>query len=261
MLQDAMTDASARPLLLLANDDGVHALGLRALARALASLGDVVVVAPASEQSTRSHALTLHRPLRLQAVSEGVWSVDGTPADCTYVALHHPTMLPRRPSLVVSGINHGPNLGTDVFYSGTVAAAREAAFRGVPALALSMPSDGDADRCAERATDLVRRMLEGLPATPGRPAPLLNVNFPRSAEWKGVRATRLGVRAYEDSVEVRNDPRGRQYLWIGGANIGHDDPDGSDTRAWDDGWISVSPLRLDLDADDRGGLAAALAAP
>ena len=139
-----------RPLLLLSNDDGVHAEGLRLLARAVEALGDVIIVAPASEQSTRSHALTLHRPLRVLPLGEGVWSVDGTPADCTYVALHHPTMLPRRPTLVLSGINHGANLGSDVFYSGTVAAAREAAFRGVAAMALSMPSSACCGRSRPR---------------------------------------------------------------------------------------------------------------
>ena len=238
----------ARPLLLLSNDDGVHAEGLRLLARAVEHLGEVVIVAPASEQSTRSHALTLHRPLRVLPVGTAVWSVDGTPADCTYVALHHPTMLPRRPTLVLSGINHGSNLGSDVFYSGTVAAAREAAFRGVPAMALSMPSSADPATCAALAVPFVARLLAALARTPPAATPLLNLNFPHG-DPKGTRNTRLGVRAYEDLVEVRHDPRGRQYLWIGGPSVEHPLVVGSDTEAFDAGFISLSALRLDMDTD------------
>lgn len=247
-----------RPLLLLSNDDGVHAEGLRLLARAVEPLGDVIIVAPASEQSTRSHALTLHRPLRVLPVSAGVWSVDGTPADCTYVALHHPTMLPRRPTLVLSGINHGANLGSDVFYSGTVAAAREAAFRGVPAMALSMPSSADASTCAALAVPFVARLLEALARTPPGATALLNLNFPHG-EPKGARNTRLGVRAYEDLVEVRHDPRGRQYLWIGGPSVVHPLVEGSDTQAVDEGFISVSALRLDMDTNGFAPLVDAVA--
>jgi 5'-nucleotidase len=250
--------ATERPLLLLSNDDGVHAEGLRLFARAVASLGDVVIVAPASEQSTRSHALTLHRPLRVLPLGDGVWSVDGTPADCTYVALHHPTMLPRRPTLVLSGINHGANLGSDVFYSGTVAAAREAAFRGVAAMALSMPSGADPAVCAALAVPFVARLLRALAATPPGVTPLLNLNFPHG-EPKGVRSTRLGVRTYEDIVEVREDPRGRQYLWIGGPSVVHPRVAGSDTEAFDAGFISLSALRLDLDTDGFAPLVDAVA--
>lgn len=250
--------ATERPLLLLSNDDGVHAEGLRLFARAIASLGDVVIVAPASEQSTRSHALTLHRPLRVLPLGDGVWSVDGTPADCTYVALHHPTMLPRRPTLVLSGINHGANLGSDVFYSGTVAAAREAAFRGVAAMALSMPSSADPAVCAALAVPFVARLLRALAATPPGVAPLLNLNFPHG-DPKGVRSTRLGVRTYEDIVEVREDPRGRQYLWIGGPSVVHPRVAGSDTEAFDAGFISLSALRLDLDTDGFAPLVDAVA--
>jgi 5'-nucleotidase len=250
--------ANERPLLLLSNDDGVHAEGLRLFARAVASLGDVVIVAPASEQSTRSHALTLHRPLRVLPLGDGVWSVDGTPADCTYVALHHPTMLPRRPTLVLSGINHGANLGSDVFYSGTVAAAREAAFRGVAAMALSMPSSADPAVCAALAVPFVARLLRALEATPPGVTPLLNLNFPHG-EPKGARNTRLGVRTYEDIVEVREDPRGRQYLWIGGPSVVHPLVEGSDTEAFDAGFISLSALRLDLDTDGFAPLVDAVA--
>lgn len=247
----------ARPLLLLCNDDGVHAEGLRSFARAIDHLGEVVIVAPATEQSTRSHALTLHRPLHVLPVGAGVWSVDGTPADCTYVALHHPTMLPRRPALVLSGINHGANLGSDVFYSGTVAAAREAAFRGIPSMALSMPSDADPAACAARAVPFVVRLLAALAQTPPGVTPLLNLNFPRG-EPKGTRNTRLGVRTYEDLVEIRKDPRGRQYLWIGGPSVVHPLVEGSDTEAFDSGYVSISALRLDMDTNGFSPLVDAL---
>jgi 5'-nucleotidase len=230
---------------LVTNDDGVHAPGLRALARALASVGDVFVVAPESEQSSTSHALTLSRPLRLRAQSPGVWSLDGTPADCTYVALHHKHLLPKRPDLVVSGINMGLNLGTDVFYSGTVAGAREAALRGIPAVAFSMPPQGDARRWATRARSMVARLLAWCVAHPPAEAPLLNVNFPEGPS-RGIRVCTLGTREYENLVEERRDPRGRQYLWIGGPSVATPSQPGSDTEAHAQGYVSVTSLRLDL---------------
>lgn len=240
-----MAKKPAAPVIVVTNDDGVHASGIRALARALESLGDVYTVAPESEQSSTSHALTLSRPLRLREQSARVWSLDGTPADCTYVALHHPSLLPRAPTLVVSGINMGQNLGTDVFYSGTVAGAREAALRGIASVAFSMPSKADARRCAARARPLVARLLAWRAANPSATAPLLNVNFP-DGRAKGLRVCSLGVREYENLVEVRRDPRGRQYLWIGGPSVAHRPMPGSDTEAHDAGSVSVTPLRLDL---------------
>src|SRR5690606_17768279 len=140
-----------RPLILLSNDDGVAARGLRTLREALLAIGDVVTVAPATEQSANSHSLTLSRPLRHREVEEGVHSIDGTPADCIYVALYRERFLPRWPDLVVSGINHGYNLGTDVFYSGTVAAAREGALRGIPSIAFSLGPKGSFEEAAEVA--------------------------------------------------------------------------------------------------------------
>jgi len=243
------------PLLLLANDDGVDARGLRALRRALSDLGRVVVVAPDQEQSGNSHSITLQRPLRLREVEEDVFSVDGTPADCTYVAIHHPTLLPRRPDLVVSGINHGPNLGADVFYSGTVAAAREAAFRNIPAVAFSQCGRrGDFDASAALAARMAARLLEA--RRPPGDAPLLNVNFPEEAP-KGLRATILGRRRYTDEVDVRRDPRGREYLWIGGPlRVHHEPVEGADTEAIDDGFVSVTPLLIRATQADHLGMAA-----
>jgi len=246
------------PTILVTNDDGVHAPGIRALARALEPLGDVIVLAPESEQSSTSHALTLSRPLRLREHAPHVWSLDGTPADCTYVGLHHRGFLPRPPTVVVSGINMGLNLGTDVFYSGTVAGAREAALRGVAAVAFSMPSAADARRCAARAKTMVARLLAWRAAHPEATAPLLNVNFPDAAP-RGVRVCTLGVREYENVVEERRDPRGRQYLWIGGPSVAHRPNPGSDTAAHDEGYVSVTALRLDLGLPGAQAAAEALA--
>ena len=264
---------SHRPLFLLSNDDGYRARGIRALAQALGALGDVVVCAPESEQSTTSHSLTLTRPLRLRKVEEGQFAVDGTPADCVYVALNSGTrVLPRTPDVVVSGLNHGLNLGTDVFYSGTVAAAREGALRGIPAMAASADMLCDLHEAAGACARLAKALVELAPVSPERmnqgsassfqlrvPAPLINVNVPPGRAWQ-VLATRLGLRLYEDLVEFRHDPRGREYLWIGGGGVRHENLAGSDTDAHDGGAISVTPLLLDLTAADGAILAQRLAA-
>lgn len=240
-----------RPLVLLANDDGVFAPNLKALRDALAADADVVVCAPETNQSATSHSLSLHRILRLRRVSDGIFSLDGTPADCVYVALHSGTrVLPRRPDLVVSGMNHGLNLGLDVFYSGTVAAAREAALRNIPSVAVSADSDADREAAARLGAKLALSTLSACGRRSG-PAPLLNINIPPGNAWP-VRATRLGARLYVEDVDYRRDPRGREYLWIGGAGeVRHDHVPGSDTEAYDAGAVSITPLSLDL--WDRGG--------
>ena len=245
-----------RPLVLLSNDDGYGSVGLRAMRDALATRADVVTVAPENEQSASSHALTLHRPLRLRAVSEGVFALDGTPADCIYVALHaKERMLPRRPDVVVSGINRGLNLGQDAFYSGTVAAAREAALRGIPAVATSAHTKADLGRVAELTVKVALEALSRATATRGL---LLNINVPEP--WNGeVRATRLGTRIYEESVDFRTDPRGREYLWLGGPGVRHERDGGTDTDAYDDGAASVTSLILDMTLVSDGDLAKAIA--
>lgn len=247
---------SQRPLILVSNDDGVEARGIRHLREALTEIADVITVAPATEQSAGSHSLTLHRPLRHRMLSEHIHSVDGTPADCIYVALYRESFLPRWPDLVVSGINHGFNLGTDVYYSGTVAAAREAALRGVPAIAFSSGHPDVLEEATTAAVRLCARVLTTPGHEEGERGSLLNVNFPAAAGFHGLRATRLGRRVYHDEVEVRADPRGREYYWIGGPNAHHEPIDGSDTEAVDDGWISVTPLGLDATDPDDLGLAA-----
>ena len=230
-----------RPLVLLSNDDGFRARGLNLLHDALSEFADVVVCAPDYEQSAASHALSLHRPLRLFRHSERVFSIDGTPADSVYVALHaDQRVLPRRPDLVVSGLNHGLNLGDDVFYSGTVAAAREGALKGIPSLAVSGAPDTDQAAAVALSACIARSMLDE-----GKEPLLLNVNFPAGASWP-VRATRLGSRVYTESIEFRRDPRGREYLWIGGTGVEHRPIPGSDTEAFDNGVVGVTPLVLDL---------------
>lgn len=247
---------------MLCNDDGYRAKGLRTLGVALRRVADVVVCAPEAEQSAKSHSLTLHRPLRLRRVDEGVFAVDGTPADCVYVALYSEgRVLPRRPDLVVSGINHGLNLGADVFYSGTVAAAREGALRGVPAMAASADPAADPIEAAEVCTRIAMAMLTLRTRDPdkdGNTTPLLNVNVPGGRSWPLV-ATTLGSRLYGEFIEFRSDPRGREYLWIGGGQVKHPEMAGSDTAAHDHGAISLTPLLLDLTAHARGSWASEIA--
>ena len=244
-----------RPLILVSNDDGYRARGLKLLAEALSPHADVVVCAPEVEQSAASHALSLHRPLRLFAHDPGVFSVDGTPADCVYVALYAETrVLGRRPDVVVSGVNHGVNLGDDVFYSGTVAAAREAALKGIPALAVSAARDADLHAAAAFGAKLALEIY-----AMGGESGLYNVNIPPGTGW-AVRATHLGRRIYKDEVEFRRDPRGREYLWIGGPGADHGDAPGSDTEAFDRGIVGITPLVLDLSQRSAAPRAETLAA-
>jgi len=242
-----------RPLILLSNDDGYRARGLAVLRQALLALGDVVVCAPEAEQSASSHGLTLHRPLRLHAHEPGVFSVDGTPADCVYLALFSEgRILSRRPSLVVSGLNHGLNLGDDVHYSGTVAAAREGALRGVAAMALSASPTTDLDAAARVAAALAHAVLDS-----EAPPRLINVNFPPGDAWP-LRVTRPGRRIYADGVVVRKDPRGREYFWLGMPGITHEPLEGSDTEAFDAGIVGVTPLGMQQYAPAEQSQVAAL---
>ncbi|MEK6606163.1 MAG: 5'/3'-nucleotidase SurE [Myxococcota bacterium] len=230
-----------KPFVLVSNDDGADAEGIRALAEALRAFADVLVVAPDRERSGTSHAISLARPLRVSERGADVFAVDGTPVDCVYLGLLH--LAPRRPAVVVSGVNHGYNLGADVFYSGTVAAAIEAAIRGVPAIAVSLAhSERDFTSAASFAAAAVAALLDGSPLPPRT---LLNVNVPPGRPTS-YRVTRLGHRVYRDRVEERSDLRGRRYFWIGGPDAGHADVAGSDCEAIAQGRISVTPLGLDL---------------
>ena len=234
--------------ILLTNDDGIHAPGLALLARAAAHLGEALVVAPNSERSAVSRGLSLYQPLRLRELRPGWHECDGTPADAIYIALHH---LKLAPDLIVSGVNPGPNLGHDIHYSGTAAAALEGAWHGVPSMALSHDSGDTApfDRMDDSLVALLRALLRLQSATPIA----LNVNLPSFAlgPWRGVRTTFTGSRRYSTEVHQRADPRGRDYLWIGGARVSMSDLPGSDCNALADGYVSVTPPGDDLSLHDR----------
>jgi 5'-nucleotidase len=231
---------------LLSNDDGVHAAGLRALAGAFTS-DEVWVVAPDREQSASSHAISLHRPLRMVEVAPRWYAVDGTPTDAVYMGLNL-VLRDARPDVVISGVNHGANLGNDVHYSGTVAAAMEGALLGVPAIAVSLaaPPPHDFAEAARFAVALARQLVASAP-----PAPLLlNVNVP-AGRVRGYRFTRLGRRTYGNDVVEKTDPRGRKYYWIGGeGGARNEDIPGSDCNAVQlDGLVAVTPLHLDSTHD------------
>ena len=230
------------PRILVTNDDGIYSEGIRKLAEALKAVGDVVIVAPDREQSAASHALTLNRPLRLLKIAEQEWIVDGTPTDCVNLAVLS-LFKDQRPDIVVSGINFGPNLGDDVTYSGTISAAFEGALLGIPSIALSsLVGEGFSfDRCATFAAALTKQVLE----SDRDPKIIINVNFP-SRPFEGVRVTHLGKRTYTEGVIERLDPRGRKYYWIGGEPPVWHFEEGTDFAAVDAGYISITPLHLDL---------------
>jgi 5'-nucleotidase len=228
--------------ILLTNDDGIHAEGIRALGQELSRVAEVVVVAPDREQSATSHSLTLTRPLRMFEVEPNWYAVDGTPTDCVNLAVLW-LLQSRPPDLVVSGINLGTNLGDDVTYSGTVSATFEAFLLGIPSVAISqeMGKEVSFERSAKIAASWISRLLEfeDLPREF-----LLNVNFPAGIPL-GARVTRLGKRVYRQSVIEKEDPRGRKYYWIAGTPEWQDDP-GTDHEAVRSGWVSLTPLHLDL---------------
>jgi 5'-nucleotidase len=235
-----MTDSATPPLILITNDDGVHAPGIRALAAALQKLGEVHVVAPDREVSACGQSLTLKHPLRAEQIEAKVWAVEGTPADCVNLALVK--LLPRRPELVVSGINRGANLGEDIFYSGTVGGAREGTFFGVPSIAMSLATRMDADfsHAATFAAKVSGMVLEkGLPERT-----LLNVNVPPGLP-AGAAITVQGRREHEGTILEGLDPRRRTYYWIEEGSDRWVSDDMSDIHAVRQGLISVSPLHTD----------------
>ena len=230
------------PRILVTNDDGYSSQGIAALVDALAELGEVVMVAPDSEQSAVSHALTLDRPLRVRRVGEGLYAVNGTPTDCVTLGISN-LMGDQPPALVVSGINRGGNMGVDVHYSGTVSAAFEGVILGYPAIAVSQVVGNGMtwDAAAAVAAELAAWVLEhGLP-----PSTLLNVNVPLPAP-RGLRLTRLGVRRYTEGVVEQQDPRGRRIYWIGGGEPVWEAIPGTDFHEVAEGYISVTPLHLDM---------------
>ena len=250
-----MNSTDDRPCILVANDDGIDAPGLAALAAAVAPLGRVVVVAPDRERSGAGHALTLGRPLRVTRRGEDRFEVDGTPTDCVHLGVFNLTG-GRAPDLIVSGINRGANLGDDVTYSGTVAAALEGCLLRIPAIAFSVERDanGQAEYAATAAlaTRLVGRVLaEGLP-----PGVLLNVNVPKGTP-RGIRITRQGTRTYRAAAVERLDPAGRPYFWIAGADTTPAGEQDGDHEAVREGYVSITPLHADMTHEPSRRLVAA----
>ena len=233
------------PDILITNDDGIHAAGLRALVQSLAGLGRISVVAPSSERSAAAQSLTVRHPIFCEQIAEREWSIEGTPADAMMVALHR--LFPKRPDLVISGINRGPNLGENVFYSGTVGAATEAVINHVPAVAISLAHRGagfDYSHAGQFARQLAELILrKGLPA-----GVLLNVNVP--LDWKGgVRLTRQSGKLTRTVLQEGADPRGRIYYWLTEEPVGEPPDPESDYAAVFAGQISVTPIELERTHD------------
>lgn len=231
--------------ILLGNDDGIHSPGLAALALALAPLGNLTVVAPDRERSGVAHALSLHTPMRLKEIRPGWYFSDGTPTDCVHLGVH--AVLKTMPALIVAGINHGPNMGDDITYSGTVSMAMEGALLGIPSVAVSLATRGEADfaPAAEIAGIVCRAVIgRGL-----APRTFLNVNVPVGEKPGPIRITRQGRRVFGSGVIKKTDPRGQDYYWMGGEELGYVDGDiDSDIRAVANGYVSVTPLSTDFTA-------------
>lgn len=239
--------------ILLTNDDGIGAFGLNALREALEPVADLYVVAPERERSATGHAITMHKPLHPKPVSyagSGThgWRINGTPADCAKLGVE--ALLPEPPDLLLSGLNHGSNLGRDVFYSGTVSAAMEGMFLGIPSIALSVAGPGEASFLWAAA--FVRWWLTGPAFAPPGPGVFYNVNFPDWARGVPSRLStvRLGQRQYSNDFHRRLDPRGQEYFWLAGSPLDVTDEPDTDVGALAAGHITLTPLRMDVTAHD-----------
>lgn len=232
-----------KPLILLTNDDGLYAEGISVLSDELTNLGQIYIVAPDQEKSASSLALTLHHPLRVKPVKNNRYAVSGTPADCVYLAVQK--FLPRIPDLLISGINHGPNLGQqDTFYSGTVAGARQGAFLDIPSMAVSLIPDKEGCFFFAAAAKIVHALAREILENPLPQGIFLNINIP-APPLRGIKIAHLGQKRYNPRVIEKEDPRGRLYYWIGTGNpkaIGDED---SDVMVIKDGYITVTPLQND----------------
>ena len=235
-------------LILLTNDDGIHSEGLLALREYLAETAQVCTIAPEREKTCVGHAITLHKPLRIKEMGDDLYSTNGSPADCVY--LGSKVVLKQKPDMIISGINKGPNMGRDVNYSGTVAAAKEGAFLGIPSMAVSLCA-----RSHFRFKDAVRITGEIIDIMKDKTFfedTFLNVNIPNNPgdKSKGFVVTRLGKRIYNDDVLERTDPRGGKYYWIGGNAERYEDIRGTDFYAIEKGYVSITPLSLDMTSVD-----------
>ncbi|WP_026896045.1 5'/3'-nucleotidase SurE [Clostridiisalibacter paucivorans] len=236
--------------ILISNDDGINAIGIKLLAEELTKLGHVTVVAPDRERSATGHAITIHNPLRVEKIENyykqiNAWSVNGTPGDCVKIAVE--SILNQKPDLVVSGINNGPNLGSDVLYSGTVSAAMEGSIQGIPSIAISLADFGDKmnyEGAAKYSCKLVNIIMKKLKNNKG----LFNVNVPSASmeDIKGIKFTHLGIRKYEDNYVKRQDPMGRNYYWLSGRLVKTENKEESDIGAIEKNFISITPLHYDL---------------
>ncbi|MBN2069816.1 MAG: 5'/3'-nucleotidase SurE [Candidatus Krumholzibacteriota bacterium] len=234
----------SKKTILVTNDDGIRAEGIKALIKGLEGICEIVTVAPELEQSATSHSITLDGPLRITKYSDSRFGVSGTPTDCVFLAVN--SILASQPDLIVSGINHGPNMGEDVFYSGTVAAAIEGSLLGIPSIAVSVTSwePRSFDPASSVARYLALRVLEKKEKNPV----LWNVNIPpvQGEEIKGIRITKLGSRVYNDTILKETDPRGKEYYWIGGGKPGWNRDSDSDFAAISENYISITPLSIEM---------------
>lgn len=235
--------------ILISNDDGINSSGIYELANSLSNIGKVTVVAPESERSASGQAITIHKPLRSREVNFfgkdiGAWCINGTPSDCVKFALE--SLLEEKPDIVISGINHGSNLGTDVLYSGTVSAAIEGAINGIPSIALSLCCYDNCDFSpyAKLSSILCKQLYQyGI-----EKGTVININFPYFPveKIKGVKVTRLGVRKYKNCFVERKDPRGRSYYWLAGELEDADNDDDTDVNSINNKYISITPIKIDL---------------
>ena len=237
---------AAKMLILLSNDDGIWAKGLKVLEKSLVRFGTCCVVAPDREKSAASHSVTLHRPLRVEKLGHSRFAVDGTPTDCVILGVHK--LAGSKPNLLVSGINDGGNMADDVSYSGTVSAAVEGTILGITSIAVSLA--GGVYRNFNVAGEVIKRMVPWVAKQRLPKDALLNVNVPdveRFEELKGIRWTRLGKLSYVDTLAEMKDPRGKTYYWVGGTPVREEENSaGTDLVAVEEGYVSITPIRLDL---------------
>jgi len=237
-----------RPLFLLTNDDGFFSAGLEALRASLEDLGEIYIVAPDRERSATSLSLSLHRPLRLQTIRPRIFAVDGTPADCIYLAIKG--LLPELPDLVISGLNHGPNLGKqDVAYSGTVAAALQAAFLGLRSTAVSLLPDSHHHYFFNEAAAAMRKIIVYFLENPFPAGLALNFNLP-PPPFRGIKIVPLGEKRYNPQIIENTDPRGRKYYWIGSSQPEIVSKEGTDIEAVSEGFIALTPLWVNFTATE-----------
>jgi len=239
-----ITNIHSHPLILLTNDDGFYSEGIQVLKNKLKRKADVTIVAPDSEKSATSLALTLHHPLRIKKVDSNTYAVNGTPADCIYIAVQN--ILHQKPDLIISGMNPGPNLGQqDTSYSGTVAGALQGTFLGIPSLAVSLLPDKNRNFSFEFAAEFILSLLKQLIGSPFPEGITLNINIP-SPPVQGIKIAKLGQKRYHPEIICKKDPRGRDYYWIGTGTPKAIGDKNSDVHVIQRGYITVTPLHRDM---------------